>query len=200
MAVLRLRLRRGRARGTARGRRRSWRMIGHSALWPALAGIAVAVGLGVQVGESAIREINPIHFQGEAPPVRAIDPNAPPPTSPVADGFASAYGWAEGNAARQADSGFTDFDYVPQPVASRASGTAWLQQPAPVQQISLAPWRPGQVSAHPEIERYADYPIETKPRDEASRPAARRVDSAPEPAANPPEADPEAPVPADSGK
>lgn len=160
-------------------------MLSHSLLWPGLVGVACAVGLGVQIGESAIGEINPIHFRGEAPPVRAIDPNAPAPTSPVADDFASAYGWAEGNAARQADSGGADFDYVPQPVASRAAATAWLQQPAPVQQISLAPWRPGQVSAHPEVERYADYPIEEKTPDAAPAPlpvARAAADDDPAPA------------------
>ena len=123
-------------------------------------GVALAVGIGVQMGESAIGGINPIHFQGAAPPVRAIDPASVQPTTTAS--YAQAYGWDQGNAARVADGGAAqDFDYVPQPAAlQRTADPVWHAPAAPV---NLTPWPPGQVSAHPEVERYTDYPIEAKP-------------------------------------
>src|SRR5437763_15974560 len=111
------RLRRRRRRpGTGRAPGRFRRMLSNRVLWPSMIGIALAVGIGVQMGESAIGAINPIHFQGAAPPVQAIDPNAAPPTESA---FLQPYGWDQGNAARQADSAAAlprqDFDYVPEP-------------------------------------------------------------------------------------
>jgi hypothetical protein len=166
MAVFRLSRSRRRP-GTARRPDRFRRMLSNRALWPGMIGIALAVGIGVQMGESVIGAINPIHFQGAAPPVQAVDPNAP---APAQSGFARDYGWAEGDAARQADSqagaaAVQDFDYVPQASLQRAAAPAWQADTAPV---NLTPWPPGRVSAHPEIERYTDYPIEEKP---AARPA-----------------------------
>ena len=157
------RLRRRRRRpGTARWQRRFHRMLSNRALWPAMIGIALAVGLGVQIGESAIGAINPIHFQGAAPPPQAIDPNAPPPSADPS--FAGGYGWADGQAARLADGAIPaqDFDYVPQGVTLRpAAEPSWQAPPPPP--VSMAPWPRGQVSAHPQIERYVDFPIEDKP-------------------------------------
>ena len=140
-------------------------------------GVALAVGIGVQIGESAIGAINPIHFQGAAPPVRAVDPNQLPP--PMQPSYAEAYGWAQGDAARQAEGAtpYEDFDYVPQPAVQQAA--APLPPPAPAR---LTPWPPGQVSSHPDVERYADFPIEEKP--------AAHI--APDPAP-PPEPEPETP-------
>ena len=154
-------------------------MLSNRLLWPGMVGIALAVGLGVQMGESAIGAIDPIHFQGPAPPVQAADPNAAPPPQSA---YASAYGWEQGEAARQADGAFwsagQDFDYVPQPELRQASAPAQLP-PAPV---NLAPWRPGQVSSHPDVERYTDYPIEEKP---VVRPAPEPAEAAPEAAEAP---------------
>lgn len=131
-------------------------------LWPAIGALSLAVGLGVQLGASTIHEINPIHFQGLPTHPRdrgaALDPAAQQP--PAQSAYAQAYGWGEGNAARAADSGNEDFDFAPPPIVRRAADTAWREEPAP---LALAPWPAGQVSAHPEIERYTDYPIEEKP-------------------------------------
>ena len=146
-------------------------MISHRALWPALIGVALAVGLGVQMGESVIGSINPIHFQGEAIHPRdrgaAIDPNAIQP--PAQSAFAQAYGWAQGDSARRLDSGSSDFDYVPQPAVQRIAEPAWRAPPA---NVDMHPWRPGQVSdrpdrapAHADVVRYTDYPIEDKVAD-----------------------------------
>jgi hypothetical protein len=157
MAGFRLRLSRGRSRpGTAARPGRFRAMISNRMLWPGLIGIALAVGLGVQMGESTVGEINPIHFQGAAPPVRPFDPAVQPP--PVASTYAQAYGWQEGDAARQADSGNQDFDYMPPPATVQRTSEQVMPPPP-----SMAPWPPGQVSSHPQIERYTDYPIETKP-------------------------------------
>lgn len=148
-------------------------MLSNRILWPSMIGMALAVGLGVQMGESAIGGINPIHFQGAAPPVRAIDPAALPPAATSA--YAQAYGWEEGNAARQADSGSNqDFDYVPRPATvRRTADPAWQEVNAPP---NMTPWRPGQVSAHPhpDVERYTGYPIEEKP---ATQPEPDRATS-----------------------
>ncbi len=168
MPAWRLRLGRGRRRpGTGARRGRFRHMLNNNVLWPGMIGIALAVGIGVQMGESAIGAIDPVHFQGAAPPVQAIDPNSPPPQQ---SSYAQAYGWTEGDAARQADMAAwgapRDFDYVPEPVVQQASAPAWREPPA---HVTLAPWPPGQISSHPEVERYADYPIEEKP---AARPAA----------------------------
>jgi hypothetical protein len=185
MAGFRFRPGRGRSRpGTARRPGRFRRVLSNRILWPSMIGIALAVGFGVQMGESAIGGINPIHFQGAAPPVRAIDPAASPP--PATSTYAQAYGWEQGNAARQADSGSNqDFDYVPQPATvQRTADPAWQEPAAPV---SLTPWPPGRVSAHPDVERYTDYPIEEKPD---ARPAPDRAT---------PEL-PDAPPPAPAGK
>jgi hypothetical protein len=171
MAFFRFRLSRRRP-GTARRPGRFRHVLSNRILWPSMIGIALAVGIGVQMGESAIGEINPIHFQGAAPPVRAIDPAALPP--PATSAYAQAYGWEQGNAARQADGGsFQDFDYVPQPaMLQRTAEPSWREPAAPV---NLTPWPPGQVSSHPDIERYTDYPIEAKP--------AGQPEPEPEPAA-----------------
>jgi hypothetical protein len=149
-------------------------MLSNRFLWPGMIGIALAVGIGVQMGESAIGAINPIHFQGAAAPVQAIDPNSLPP--PPQSAYAQAYGWEQGYAARQADSGGGDFDYVPQAVVQRVAAAPVWQDRAPA--ATLSPWPPGQISSHPEVERYMDYPIEEK-----------RADPDPAPDSNP------APVP-----
>jgi len=188
MRIFRLRLGRGRRRrGTARRPSRFRNMLNNRALWPGMIGIALSVGFGVQMGESTIGSINPIHFQGPAPPVQAIDPNAPPPpTSP----YAQAYGWEQGYAARQAEAGniaatsagYPDFDYLPEVRVHRAAEPVWQEGNAPT---TLAPWPPGQVSSHPEVERYTDYPVEEKPTAQpapAAPPAARA--EAPQPDAS----------------
>ena len=162
MAVLRLRLTRGhRPRGTGRRRGRFWRMIGSPMIWPAMGALALAVGLGVQLGDSAVREIDPLYFQGPAGRPMGIDPV--PAAAPSA--YAQAYGWEQGNAARLAASGI-DYPYAPTPVSLVEPIVEPARREAPPPPPpSLAPWPPGQVSIQPEIERYTDYPIERKDAD-----------------------------------
>jgi hypothetical protein len=139
-------------------------MLSNRILWPSMIGIALAVGLGVQLGESAIGSIDPIHFQGAAARPQGIDPNVQPPAQSA---YAQAYGWEQGNAARLADGGtFQDFNYLPQPVSvQRVAEPVWHDAPP-----SMTPWPPGQVSSHPDVERYTDYPIEEKPAAQQAEP------------------------------
>jgi len=144
--------------------------------------VALAVGLGVQLGESTVHQINPIHFQGIPAHPRdrgaALDPRAIRPAAP--SGYAQAYGWGEGNAARAAASGQEDFDFAPPPIVRAATAVppAW-QDEAPV---VLQPWPPGRVSAHPEVERYTDFPIvrkraaETAPAEDQAADEDRALD------------------------
>jgi hypothetical protein len=164
MKAWRLSLGRSRRRGgTSRRPGRFYRMLSNRVLWPSMIGIALAVGLGVQMGESAIGAIDPIHFQGAAPPPQGIDPNVQPPAQSA---YAQAYGWEQGNAARVADSGFQDFNYLPQPViVQRVAEPVWHDAPP-----SMTPWPPGQVSSHPDVERYTAYPIEEKPEAHQAEP------------------------------
>jgi len=166
MKAWRLGLGRSRRRGgTSRRPGRFYRMLSNRILWPSMIGIALAVGLGVQLGESAVGAIDPIHFQGAAPRPEGIDPNVQPPAQPA---YAQAYGWEQGNAARLADSGgLQDFDYIPQPASvQRVAEPVWHDSAPP----SMTPWPPGQVSSHPDVERYIDYPIEEKPVAEQAEP------------------------------
>jgi hypothetical protein len=136
----------------------------HPALWPAMGALALSVGIGVQLGESAIGEIDPVHFRGAPVHPRdrgaAIDPNEQPP---LQSAFAQAYGWTEGNAARLAESGI-NYPYAPTPAAYQGAEPAWAPPPMPA--VELQPWEPGEVSARPRVERYMDYPIEAAPADE----------------------------------
>ena len=73
--------------------------------WPALgASILLAVAGGIQLGESTIGMINPVHFQGAAIHPRdrgaAVDERALRPSEPS---FASLYGWDEGRVALTSD-------------------------------------------------------------------------------------------------
>jgi hypothetical protein len=166
MVTMRLRLTRGRARpGTWRRHSRFWRMIGSPMIWPAMGALALAVGFGVQLGESAVREIDPLYFQGPVERPVGVEPAAA--AAPATSAYAQAYGWEAGNAARQAASGI-DYPYLPTPIPVELP----MPMPAPASQeagaapLSLAAWPPGQVSSHPEVERYMDYPIEQKVPDE----------------------------------
>ncbi|MGE0178327.1 MAG: hypothetical protein AB7O91_00730 [Sphingomonas sp.] len=69
----------------------------------ALAGGFGAMMLGVTLGNSAISQINPIHFQGAALHPRdrgaAIDPNRP---TVIPNNYEQLYGWSQGSQARAA--------------------------------------------------------------------------------------------------
>ncbi len=133
-----------------------------------LAAVVAAI-IGVQLGESAIAGINPIHFQGEAVHPRdrgaAVDPATIPPARQAS--YYEAYGWDAGNAARLSECagcapGSESYAWVESAPVTRLAGQNW-RDPTPVAEPE--PWEPGETSAHPnrEVLRYADFPIEEKP-------------------------------------
>lgn len=124
----------------------------------------VAAVIGVQLGHSAIAEINPIHFQGVAPAPRAIDPNA---AAVPQDSFAQAYGWDEGQVARAyacgGDCGAREarqaVAMAVQPASARPARLPWWRDSTPADEPR--PWPPGATGGRPlSVERYMHYPIE----------------------------------------
>ncbi len=80
--------------------------------------VVVAGAVGLQLGESAIAQIDPIHFEGPAEPARDVSRDPRPPRGSA---FARAYGWAEGYQARAEDCGdcpalLTRRTHAPQPI------------------------------------------------------------------------------------
>jgi len=138
-------------------------------------GLFVAAVIGVRLGHSAIADINPIHFRGAPAPPRGIDPNAAPPP---ADGFASAFDWNAGRAARDFECGGNcDAREVRQAAAQAIRGirspeaaAPWWRDATPVAEAK--PWPPGETGGRRlSVERYMHYPIEQAPA-EAEAPAA----------------------------
>ena len=62
----------------------------------------VAGAVGLQLGETAIGQIDPLYFQGGREPLRDVSKDPRPASSSA---FAQASGWAEGYQARAADCG-----------------------------------------------------------------------------------------------
>jgi len=60
----------------------------------------ISGAVGLQLGESAISQIDPLYFQGGVAPAQDVSKGLPPQRAP---GFAQASGWAEGYAARSRD-------------------------------------------------------------------------------------------------
>jgi hypothetical protein len=128
--------------------------------------VLVAGVAGVQLGQSAIGAINPLYFEGAAPPPRAVDGRERQPAEPA---YYQAYDWQQGAETRAIACGdncgapepYDPYLYAeaPQP---RLAGAAWRD---PTTTAEPAPWPRGQVSSEPRaaMMRYADYPIEAKP-------------------------------------
>jgi hypothetical protein len=134
-----------------------------------IAFLAAAI-LGVHLGRSAIAEINPVHFRGEAARPRGIDPNA---AGPARDPYASAYGFGDGFAARMAACG-GDCDarearepgVFSTPVRARPAGGPYWRDATPV--TEPRPWPAGDVGPQAlSVERYMHYPVE----EEAAEPS-----------------------------
>jgi hypothetical protein len=138
-------------------------MLGHSILWSGLGAVALAVGIGVQLGDSAVDQIDPLYFQGPAVHPRdrgaALDPATLP--GPIVSPYSQAYSWAQGNDALAAYNGGVSNPYLPEPVPAvrQLADAEWVVVETPATQ----PWPVMHSGAHPEIERYARYPIEEKP-------------------------------------
>lgn len=149
------------------------------------ASLLLAVAGGIQLGESAIAMINPIHFQGPAIHPRdrgaAIDETRLRPTEAA---FASLYGWDEGNTARAGDchgceavvardlyaDAYT-YAYAEPVVVHRAVAQDW-QESVPTADGKEDQGTGGEgsydydVERKERIERYAYYPIEAEALDE----------------------------------
>lgn len=77
--------------------------LSNSNLLPVMGVLTVVAGaVGLQLGESAIAQIDPVHFQGPAPTPRDVSRDPLPPVGPS---YASAYGWAQSEAALAAECG-----------------------------------------------------------------------------------------------
>jgi len=128
--------------------------------------ILFATVIGVQLGQSAIGEIKPIHFGGAAEPPRAIDPATL--RRPAGDSFAAAYGWEQGYAARaHACEGNCDAHEARraaaiaiEPIAAEpAAGPYWRDATSTDEP---KPWAPGETGGRRlSVERYMHYPVET---------------------------------------
>ncbi|HEX8193308.1 MAG TPA: hypothetical protein VF552_10450 [Allosphingosinicella sp.] len=151
-------------------------------VYSAYAALILAAGaFGVHVGESAIGQINPLYFQGAA--VHPRDRGAVVADSALAEQgprFAELYGWAEGDAARNADCLNCDALAARDAYAGQGGPhhavleTGWRAEPqtaawAPDPRDGLTPVEeaPSAFEAQrAELGRYAAYQIEEKPEAE----------------------------------
>ena len=159
-------------------------------------GLFGAAIIGVQLGESAISEINPIHFQGPLEPPRAV---TPPPEAPPYDPYRADYVWSlppDPTLARclgDCDttlSGRAQRLAMDEPAGRDASLPYWRDStPA----TELRPWPPGEMpNAGRSLERYMTYPVNREQSEAAAaEPAAVRTPPpAPAEALRPPAIEP----------
>jgi hypothetical protein len=172
--------------GTRRGRPRFPGMLRtrSSALVASGAGLLLAAIIGIQLGESAISEIDPVHFQGPAEPVVGVDPAAA--RAPAPDPYAQAYGWDDSGAPGPICGGDCDAGQARAAavfagrIETRDAAAPYWRDVTPT--TELRPWQPGAVPYRGlSVERYMHYPVNEEQAAEAA---------APEPAASTPAAAP----------
>jgi hypothetical protein len=168
--------------GTRRGRPRFSGMFRtrSSALVASGAGLLVAAILGIQLGQSAVSEIDPVHFQGPAEPVVGIDPAADP--APAPDPYAQAYDWGDSGAPGPICGGDCDAGQARAAAAfagrveTRDAAAPYWRDVTPT--TELQPWQPGQVPNRGlSVERYMHYPVNEEQA--ADAPAPNPAASAP---------------------
>ncbi len=153
-------------------------------------GLAAAAIIGVQLGQSAISEINPVHFQGPLAPQGITPPPEPAPYDP----YAQNYVWSS-------NPGYSFVDCAPgcASVQTRQAVQYALDQSAgpdaalpywrdATPNPQLRPWAPGAVPNGGTFERYMHYPID---REQAEHPMVERTaaeTAAPKPTPTPAEA------------
>ncbi len=141
-------------------------------------GLVLAAIVGVQLGRSAISEINPIHFQGPLEPPRAIEP--PPDPAPF-DPYARSYVWSQPPpplAACGADCDSVQFEQAARFAMDRTVGRdpalPYWRDATPATQ--LRPWAAGEMPhAGLPLERYMRYPVNREQAEQAERAAADAV-------------------------
>lgn len=135
--------------------------------------VLVAAAAGILLGESAIDEINPLYFQGQAVHPRdrgaAIDETA---LAPAGARFADHYGWEQGQEARTADCNGCDALGARDAYASGAHfaviETGWRTEPQPVAYFhsdpepESDPEEEASTIEPSEIERFASFQVEEK--------------------------------------
>jgi hypothetical protein len=133
-----------------------------SVVLPVMGVLTVIAGaVGLQLGESAIAQIDPVHFQGAPPELRDVTANPRP--RPV-NAYAGAYGWEAGQQVRAADCGdcpalnARDAYAVAGPLPDPSIARDWEEQPAydaaapdPEAQRYATEWR--------RVSRYVHYPV-----------------------------------------
>lgn len=161
--------------GTGRRRPRLFTMVRARPSYFALTsiGVAAATIIGVQLGQSAISEINPVHFQGALAPQGITPPPEPAPYDP----YAQTYVWSlnpppfsvdcrpdcDSPRAQQAMRLALD------EAAGRDSALPYWRDATPA--TELQPWQPGAVPGGT-FERYMHYPVN---REQAEHPEAEPV-------------------------
>lgn len=184
--------------GTSRARRRFFKMLHArpSGLVLTSVGLIGAAVVGVQLGESAISEINPIHFQGPLESPRAI---TPPPEAVPYDPYGRDYVWSlppdptrvqcigECDTAQSARAVRLALDES----SGRDAALPYWRDATPA--TELRAWPPGEMpNAGLSLERYMRYPV-NREQAEAAKPAPPPVQTpaaAPAEALRPPAAEP----------
>ena len=140
-------------------------------------GLAAAAIIGVQLGQSAISEINPVHFQGALRPQGITPLPEPAPYNP----YSQPYVWSmnppplavdcrpdcDGDRAQQA------MRLALAESAGRDPSLPYWRDATPA--TELQPWRPGAVPGGGTFERYMHYPVN---REQAEHPLAEPVAAA----------------------
>jgi len=173
------------------GTRRAWRRFPAmfrarpSRLALASIGVAAAAIIGVQLGQSAISEINPVHFQGPLAP-QAI---TPPPEPAAYDPYAGNYVWSMNPPPLSVDCRPDCYSgqgarLALDESAGRDPALPYWRDATPA--TELRPFAPGAVPGGGTFERYMHYPVD---REQAEHPQAEPVAApVPAPPATPAEA------------
>lgn len=137
--------------------------LANSNLLPVMGVLTIVAGaIGLQLGESAVAQIDPIHFQGPAPTPRDVSRDPLPPLGPS---YASAYGWAQSEAALAAECGDCGV-----PAARTAVAATWepVYSAAPEPRyvpVSIPSYEPREakvereVAEWREVTRYTSYQV-----------------------------------------
>jgi hypothetical protein len=168
-------------------------------------GLVAAAILGVQLGQSAISEINPVHFQGPLAPEGITPPPEPAPYDP----YAAQYVWSVPPPPLAADCNpncapaqFRQTDrFAMDAPAGRDTALPPWRDATPA--AELRPWPPGDMpNGNLPVERYMHYPVNREQAEQAGAAAQRPpapATTAPATATNPAEAlrpEPATPAPA----